>query len=583
MPCIAALGPESTFSALAARIYAEEIGGSHTAKLYPTIGKVFAAVGPDCEYGLFPIETMTEGYVSIVLDLLVHSRFNIVHEMLLPVQFSLVANCLEIEEIKKIYAQFVTQGQCEIFLDSLSNTDVVTTQSNGISLEQVRKGIRNEAALVPFFSVKEGDFPLIIENINDYSNNQTRFIVIHKEPAVYLPSRTYKTSLLIFESVDKPGVLSSILTAFSSRQINMVSIMSRPTKEMLGRYHFFIDIEGHIQEDHIRAALQEIEKENSVKMLGSYPKAAQPLDIERYTSITDQRPGRSKTSLTPTPFAMDAARPSVFVVSGNGPYENTRQALTKIDLSPARGKKVLLKPNAGRDVEPQKGITTHPQVVAAAIDAFQAAGADVAVGESPITGVKTLDALDRCGIKAVADERNCPLIDMDARRYSPLRIPDGVAIDILKLCREVLEYDIIVSIPVMKTHMHTGVTLSVKNMKGCLWRRSKVDLHMVPEMPDHKERTLNIAIADMSSVLRPHLSIIDGTIGMEGLGPSAGTPVELGVVIIGVEPFATDAVACELMGISAGDIPHLRLASERGYGIIDLDKISVAPDNWQDL
>ena len=74
----------------------------------------------------------------------------------------------------------------------------------------------------------------------------------------------------------------------------------------------------------------------------------------------------------------------------------------------------------------------------------------------------------------------------------------------------------------MKMHMHTGVTLAVKNMKGCLWRKSKVDLHMLPPLPGHNEKTLDIAIADMSAILRPHLSIIDGTIGMEGLGPSAG-------------------------------------------------------------
>ncbi len=290
-----------------------------------------------------------------------------------------------------------------------------------------------------------------------------------------------------------------------------------------------------------------------------------------------------KSAFSPTPFPMDASCPAVYVATGNGPYDNTRKALSNIDLSAAQGKRVLLKPNAGRDVEPEKGINTHPQVVAAAIDAFHDAGAaEVVVAESPITGVKTLEALDHCGIKAVAEERNCPLVDMDARRHLHMEIPNGIAIQSLKVCPEVLEYDIIVSIPVMKMHMHTGVTLAVKNMKGCLWRRSKVELHMLPPLPDVQDKMLNIAIADMASVLRPHLSIIDGTIGLEGLGPSAGTPKELGVVLAGVEPFATDAAACALMGVSAQDIPHLRIGAERGYGIIDLDRISVSPKNWQE-
>ena len=284
-----------------------------------------------------------------------------------------------------------------------------------------------------------------------------------------------------------------------------------------------------------------------------------------------------------TPFKLDASLPAVFWASGDGPYNNTRKALSNIDLSPSKNKRVLLKPNAGRNVKPETGITTHPQVVAAAIDAFRESGAEMAVGESPITGVTALDAFENSGITAVAKERNCPLIDMDVRRYVAFEIPDGVAIRSLKVCREIVEYDIIVSIPVMKTHMHTGVTLSVKNMKGCLWRRSKVDLHMLPRLDGHEERPLDIAIADMSSVLRPHLSIIDGTIGLEGLGPSAGKAKALGVVLVGVDAFAADSLACGVMGISAYDVPHLRIAAERGYGVIDLESIGAYPQNWKEV
>ena len=193
-----------------------------------------------------------------------------------------------------------------------------------------------------------------------------------------------------------------------------------------------------------------------------------------------------------------------------------------------------------------------------------------------------MEAFETAGIAAIAAERNCPLIDMDARKFTPVNIPAGIAIKSLKLCPEILEYDIIVSIPVMKTHMHTGVTLAVKNMKGCLWRRSKVDLHMLAPLPDRPEKPLDIAIADMASILRPHLSIIDGTIGLEGLGPGAGTPKPLDVVIVSPDPFAADSLACQIMGIEPADIVHLRLASQRGYGPIDIDKINVSPPNWQD-
>jgi len=285
--------------------------------------------------------------------------------------------------------------------------------------------------------------------------------------------------------------------------------------------------------------------------------------------------------LTDSPFRQATARPAVYVTAGQGPYANTRAVLARMDLSPARGKRVLLKPNAGRVAPSGTGITTHPQVIAAAIDAFIEAGADVAVGESPIVGVKALDAFDCMGVTPIAQERGCRLIDLDVRHFAKVHIPDGRAITSLKVCPEVLEYDIVVSVPVMKMHMHTGVTLSVKNMKGCLWRRSKVQLHMLPPVEGSDEKPIDIAIADMSSVLRPHLAIIDGTVGMEGLGPGAGQAKPFNVIVAGADAYAADSIACRLMGTQAERIPHLRIGAGRGYGVIDPDAMLVAPDDWR--
>ncbi len=237
------------------------------------------------------------------------------------------------------------------------------------------------------------------------------------------------------------------------------------------------------------------------------------------------------------PFFSKQERIPVSVAHGGGAYQNTIKALESFPLEAAQGKRVLLKPNAGRLGKPGSGITTHPEVVGAAIDAFRKAGANVAVGESPITGIKTMEAFETTGIAMEARKSDCPLIDMDIRPYVEIDIPDGRVLHKLKLCPEVLEFDYIVSIPVMKMHMHTDVTLSVKNMKGCLWRRSKVELHMLPPVEGSDEKPINVAIADMASVLRPHLAIIDGTIGMEGLGPSAGEPKALDCVVVSADGF----------------------------------------------
>jgi uncharacterized protein (DUF362 family) len=287
--------------------------------------------------------------------------------------------------------------------------------------------------------------------------------------------------------------------------------------------------------------------------------------------------------LSPSPFLPHSARVPVWVAHGDDPYETTLSALSELDLGPAHGARVLLKPNAGRVAASGSGIITEARVVAAAIDALQAAGATVAVGDSPIVGVKRLEALKATGIAEVAQQRDCAVLDLDARRSKKVPLPEGQAITELKVCAEVLEYDLVVSIPVMKIHMHTGVSLAVKNMKGCLWRRSKVDLHMLPPVPGSDEKSLDIAIADMSKALRPHLSIVDGTVGMEGLGPSAGKPKPFGAIVVSADAYAADAVACRLMSREATDIAHLRLGAERGYGTIEPAQIQVFPEGWQEL
>ncbi len=283
-----------------------------------------------------------------------------------------------------------------------------------------------------------------------------------------------------------------------------------------------------------------------------------------------------------SPFTADPRRPRVRVCAGRGAYENTAAVLEDFDLAPARGKRVLVKPNVGRMARPGDAVTTHPGVVAAVVDAFRATGADVVIGESPIVGVDISAAFASGGITAVAAERECRLIDMDQRPCIPVPVPGGAALASLKVCADIAEVDFIVSVPVMKMHMHTGVTLSIKNMKGCLWRRSKVQLHMLPPVEGCDEKPIDVAIADMSTVLRPQLAVIDGTCAMEGMGPSAGTPRTLDAAVAAADPFAADAVACRLMGVDPGAIAHLRLGAERCGGVIDIGRMDVGPAGWED-
>ncbi len=138
------------------------------------------------------------------------------------------------------------------------------------------------------------------------------------------------------------------------------------------------------------------------------------------------------------PFLRSTTHPSVFVAHGDCPYTNARQAIASVDLTPASGRRVLLKPNVGRIASVGSGITTHPEVIAAAIDAFREAGAEVAIGESPILGVKVREAFATSGVASIADSRNCPLIDMDRRPAVKVPVPEGRVLHRLMVCPEVL-------------------------------------------------------------------------------------------------------------------------------------------------
>lgn len=276
----------------------------------------------------------------------------------------------------------------------------------------------------------------------------------------------------------------------------------------------------------------------------------------------------------------------VVVTKGRDPYENTREALSQISFSPLGEKRILLKPNAARLMTPEQGGTTHPAVVAAVIDHLRQCGCrDISIGESPVLGVKVEEAFQLTGMKRIAQERGIPLIDLDEEEPFDLPVPDGLVIKNLKVVAEMRRADYIVSIPVMKTHMHTKVTLSIKNMKGVLWRREKVRLHQLhaPRRVVRSDKELDVAISDLASVLLPDLAVIDGTIGMEGLGPSVGSPRNAGIVVVSDDPVSADTVASRLMGFSPQDIPHLRLISERGIGEIDLSRIDIEPDNYLPL
>jgi uncharacterized protein (DUF362 family) len=277
----------------------------------------------------------------------------------------------------------------------------------------------------------------------------------------------------------------------------------------------------------------------------------------------------------------------VYVSFGENGYETTREVLRKLpfDFSLLKSKRILVKPNAGRLVAPRLGINTSPEVVAGVLDfLLEMEIKDIFVGESCILGVKPLEALEKCGIAEEARKRNIEIVDLDAEKPKIVSIPRARAIKNLKVCKRALEADFIISVPVMKTHMHTQVSLGLKNMKGCLFGREKVRLHQLPEIENLPKpaKPLDMAIADLAKILLPDLSVIDGITGQEGLGPSAGNPVALGAVVASLNCLAADIVAAQLMGIDPQGIHHLQLAmSEINGRGIQIERFQVFPEDYK--
>jgi uncharacterized protein (DUF362 family) len=275
--------------------------------------------------------------------------------------------------------------------------------------------------------------------------------------------------------------------------------------------------------------------------------------------------------------------PLVIISKGKTPYVVTKKGLERFSLPDLKGRKVLIKPNAARLASPGDGVTTHPQVVAATIDHLKERGVRrIAIGESCIFGVNAKEAFQATGMKEISEEKKIKLLDLDQGDPMEIAVPRGKVVKKIKVPAVLKEFDFIISIPVMKTHMHTQVTLSIKNMKGLLWRREKARFHQL--RCDQKitlgDKELDIAISEMALVLFPHLAVIDGTVGMEGMGPAYGQVKKMGMILVGNNALSTDAVAARLMGLSPEAIPHLRLAAEKGLGEIDLQKISIDPRNY---
>ena len=270
---LAVLGPEGTFSDSAAALYLRTHFEPMERVYFSTIDEAFHAVGKDCDLGIIPIENTLDGYVQRTIDLLSEEDVHIEEELTIPVQFSLIANAENKEGIKRIYVQFKANGQCRRFLDTLKGVQVITTESNMESFHKFKDGMPGEAAIVPEHAARITPAGFKIENVTDSESNFTRFVVVvpGKVEDNLVKGYEFKAPVYISPETDRPGMLFEILSGFQQNDLNLVSIISRPTKKEMGTYNFFMEIKSdESKKDALMKVLEDLDKYYEIKIMGMY-------------------------------------------------------------------------------------------------------------------------------------------------------------------------------------------------------------------------------------------------------------------------------------------------------------------------
>ncbi len=264
---VAFLGPPATFTHVAAM---QQFGMS--AQLVPqkSITAVFdEVIRGRAPYGVVPVENSNEGIVSHTLDMFMESDLQIIAEILLEVSHDLLSRSGRIEAVKKVVSHPQAIAQCRHWLEeNLPDVALVDVASTALAAQMVAED-ESAAAIASEMAASLYDLQVVKQKIADNPNNFTRFLVIGKAS----PPRSGRDKTSVMFSVkDEPGILYRMLEPFSKRRINLSKIESRPLKKKAWEYIFFLDIEGHIAEDHVREAVEELRGYcQFLKVLGSYP------------------------------------------------------------------------------------------------------------------------------------------------------------------------------------------------------------------------------------------------------------------------------------------------------------------------
>ena len=268
---IAFLGPEGTFTHAAAK---KHFGTGAIAKPVSAIDQVFTQVeNGEATYGVVPVENSTEGMVNHTLDNFMQSTLKICGEVELPINLHLLVNPQATKQsITRICAHQQALAQARSWLDRhWPDVPREAVGSNALAAKMAQDD-PSVAAIAGSMAVELYGLSILSENIQDLSNNTTRFLIVGREGVG--PSGDDKTSVIV-STHNKPGALYKLLGSFQREDIMLTRIDTRPSRTENWAYVFFMEFEGHIEDPSVQKVLEELKEQSIVlKALGSYPKAA---------------------------------------------------------------------------------------------------------------------------------------------------------------------------------------------------------------------------------------------------------------------------------------------------------------------
>ena len=263
------------------------------------------------------------------------------------------------------------------------------------------------------------------------------------------------------------------------------------------------------------------------------------------------------------------------VVTSGDPAAATRKALDAlggISRFVKKGQRVVLKPNMSFARPPEAGCNTHPLVVATVAQACMDAGAgQVLVLDHTLQRAEL--CLERSGIpEACKSIKGVHVLALQEKKFfREIPVPQGKVLERVEVMKEVLEAQVLINLPTAKSHSATGVSLGMKGLMGLIWDRESF----------HSQYNINQALADLATVIKPQLTILDATRALTSGGP--GGPGEVkkpNLIIAGIDPIAVDSYGVTVapwygQNFKGRQVEHLLVANQRGLGKIDLDQLRI--------